>query len=104
MNRRSIIIATTAATATTLLAGRPTRAAEPLKPLDTSHPPAKALKYVNDFNNADPSVYEAGSGERCSNCVHYEARNDEQGTCAIFPGFSVAAKGWCAGWVAAPSG
>jgi hypothetical protein len=75
-------------------------AGEALKPLDRSHPPAQALSFVDDAADADPAVYKEGS--RCDNCLHFraDAAPGESGGCALFPGFSVPAAGWCAGWVA----
>lgn len=105
MKRRTLLTLTGAATLGMLARDR-VIAAESLTPLDTSHPPAKALAYVEDAANADPSRYQPGS--RCDNCTHYQpqAGAADRGGCALFPGFSVTAGGWCAGWVAqtAPSG
>ena len=77
------------------------RAAEELKELPTSNPQATALAYVPDAANADKSRYPAGAKQDCANCLHYKSLDAEWGSCALFPGFKVKAKGWCAGWVAA---
>ena len=101
MKRRTLLTLTGAATLAALSRDR-VIASESLKPLDTSHPPAKALAYVEDAANADPSRFQAGS--RCDNCTHYQPHTGsaDRGGCALFPGFSVTAAGWCAGWVPQP--
>lgn len=61
-----------------------------------SNATAKALHYVEDSTKA---VAPHKAGEDCSNCVHYQGKPGEAyGGCAIFPGFDVNAKGWCAGY------
>ena len=84
------------------LLDRSTWAAD-LEPVPADNPQAKALAY---FANAA----DAGSGEFpnwaatqfCDNCVHYTAIDDATGKCALIPNYSVAAKGWCKVWMAAP--
>ena len=45
---------------------------------------------------------EEGKKQFCDNCLHYKPSEEEGwGPCAIFPGFVVAAKGWCNVWVKA---
>ena len=73
---------------------------ESLARLNRSHPPAQALKYVEDASRADPSVYPADASPSCASCRHYQGSNDPRGGCALYPGFSVRASGWCTGWVA----
>ena len=77
-------------------------ASETLQPLDRSNQAAKTLAYVDDAADADPERHQAGS--RCDNCRHFQPDKAAAGTggCALFPGFSVVATGWCAGWVADP--
>lgn len=59
---------------------------------------AKALKYVDDANKAPPPHK---AGQDCAACVHFQGKaGEEWGPCAIFPGFDVNAKGWCAGFQA----
>lgn len=98
--KRRTILKLTGTTALGVFACDRLIASEPLKPLDTSHPAAKALAYVENAADADPGRYQPGS--RCDNCTHYlpQSGSAEVGGCALFPGFSVTAAGWCAGWVA----
>ena len=102
MKRRTILKLTGTA-ALGVLAHDRLIASESLKPLDTTNPAAKALAYVEDAADADPSRYKPGS--RCDNCTHYQPEKGtaERAGCALFPGFSVTAAGWCAGWVADPA-
>jgi hypothetical protein len=101
VKRRTLITAGPMMTALALgLIGRNAVAqAQPLQPLDQSNPAAKALHYVDDAANADPTLYDdAKAGEVCSNCVHFQDPDSARGGCALFPGYSVAAQGWCSGW------
>ncbi|MGE0622846.1 MAG: high-potential iron-sulfur protein [Pseudomonadales bacterium] len=99
MQRRTILKLSGAA-ALSAFAHNRLIASTALKPLDASHPAAKALAYVENAADADPSRYLQGS--RCDNCTHYQPQQgaSDIGGCALFPGFSVVATGWCAGWVA----
>ena len=69
--------------------------------LDPESPQAKALGYVEHFDDVDQDVwarYEAG--QQCSNCQL--AQGDVTAdwmNCGIFPGKQVAKKGWCNAWV-----
>ena len=74
--------------------------------LDESNPTAVALGYKHDANDVDVDRFpkrasEEGKTQFCDNCLHYKPSPDEEGwgPCAIFPGFNVAAKGWCNVWV-----
>ena len=67
--------------------------AAPLPKLPPSHPQAKALKYVEDAAKVKDPAYKAGS--LCLNCQFFTAANSG---CALFAGFQVAPKGWCAAW------
>lgn len=59
---------------------------------------AAALKYTEDASKAQ-APHKAG--QDCSNCQHYQGKAGEAfGACALFPGFDVNAKGWCAGYAA----
>jgi hypothetical protein len=59
--------------------------------LDSSDPTAKALGYVTKSAKPDAN---------CANCSQFQAKaGDAMGPCTIFPGKSVAAAGWCSGWV-----
>ena len=75
--------------------------------LDESNPTAVALGYKHDANDVDVDRFakratEEGKTQFCDNCLHYKPSDEEGwGPCAIFPGFNVAAKGWCNVWVKA---
>ena len=75
--------------------------------LDESNPTAVALGYKHDANEVDVDRFakratEEGKKQFCDNCLHYKTSDEEGwGPCAIFPGFNVAAKGWCNVWVQA---
>ena len=75
--------------------------------LDESNPTAVALGYKHDANDVDVDRFakratEEGKKQFCDNCLHYKPSDEEGwGPCAIFPGFNVAAKGWCNVWVKA---
>jgi len=63
-----------------------------------SDPTAKALGYVEDASKVDKTKFPAFKpGAHCATCNFYQGKaGDEYGPCQIFPGKSVAAKGWCA--------
>lgn len=69
------------------------RAAAALPPLPLTNAQAKALNYVEDATKVTSATFKPGS--TCENCSFFTA---DTGACAIFPGFSVAPKGWCSGW------
>lgn len=76
---------------------RRARAAD-LPHLTLADPTAKALHYVDDSSKA---VAPHKAGQDCSNCMHYSGKaGAPDGPCALFPGKSVNAKGWCAGYAA----
>ena len=75
------------------------------------HPTAAALSYVHDAEKSPKRGTEEQRNHYCDNCIHYKATavaepnpQDGRGTCALLPGFLVAAKGWCSVWVAKPPG
>ena len=93
--RRFLIQAAVAATALPLLArmaGQPASAAA-LPPLTSANAQAKALGYVADASKTTNAAHKPGSV--CANCQFFTAAT---GACAIFPGFTVAPKGWCSAW------
>lgn len=78
-----------------------------LPKLDEADPTAMALGYVHDANDTDVAKFpkratEEGKLQFCDNCLQYAATEEGWGTCAIFPGKLVAARGWCNVWVAQP--
>jgi hypothetical protein len=76
--------------------------AEGLKPLDTKDSAASALGFVIDASSAGSNpMYK--KGQHCASCAHYQGQtSDPIGGCNIYPGRSVPANGWCAGWSARP--
>lgn len=95
--RRFLKLVGGASAAAVLLGSLPRRVWAALPHLSiTNNATAKALHYVEDATKA---VAPHKAGEDCSNCVHYTGKaGDAYGGCAIFPGFDVNAKGWCAGY------
>lgn len=62
--------------------------------LSTDDPTAKALQYVHAS---------AVEGANCDNCMYIQGEaGAEWRPCAIFPGKTVNAKGWCSAWVKKP--
>ncbi len=66
--------------------------------LAESDPTAKALGYVEDAGKVDKTKFPGyKAGAHCATCNFYQGKGSEEyGPCQIFPGKSVAAKGWCA--------
>jgi hypothetical protein len=92
--RRFLVRATVGAAMLPLLGQLATqRAAAALPPLSLTNAQAKALNYVEDATKVTSATFKPGS--TCENCSFFTA---DTGACAIFPGFSVAPKGWCSGW------
>ena len=97
INRRTFVKLSSGAAAAALTSQ--IIAQESLQRLPPENPQAKALKYVEDVQANPPDTYPADSGQNCANCLHYKAVDDQWGSCAIFPGYRVAAAGWCSAWV-----
>lgn len=92
--RRRFLLRTAAATAALpLLALMPHRALAELPPLPVTNAQAKALNYTDDASKTTHSTHKPDSF--CDNCQFYVAATRG---CSIFPGFSVAPKGWCSAW------
>jgi hypothetical protein len=67
--------------------------AQALKPLPADNATAKALAYTADAATTKHASFKPGSS--CANCQFFTAGT---GGCTLFPGFAVAAKGWCSAW------
>ena len=67
--------------------------AAPLPKLPPGHPQAKALHYAEDASKVADPAHKGGS--TCLNCQFFTAGSN---ACALFAGFQVAPKGWCAAW------
>jgi len=66
--------------------------------LSESDPTAKALGYVEDASKVDKTKFPSyKAGAHCATCNFFQGKPaDAYAPCQIFPGKSVAAKGWCA--------
>ncbi len=69
--------------------------------LSESDPQAQALGYKNDAKQVDTKKFANHKpDQQCQNCQQFQAKGKEEwAPCAIFPGKSVHAKGWCSAWV-----
>ena len=98
--RRFLLNMAVAAPAGSLVVSQAAMAAE-LPKLALDDPLAVGLQYVEDATTSTSPVYKAGSD--CANCLQIQGTDgDAYRPCAIVPGKSVAAKGWCSAWVAKP--
>jgi hypothetical protein len=61
--------------------------------LTDADPTAKAMSYVEDAGASKSTLYRSGS--ICANCQFYNGPDVGYGTCQLFPGKAVNAKGWC---------
>lgn len=78
-------------------------AAVALPHLATDDPAAKSLAYTEDASKLDAAKETSSKrGSTCSGCLQYQAAQESGGyaPCTIFPGKSVAGKGWCRAFVA----
>lgn len=75
--------------------------AQTLPELSESDATASALGYKADTTKVDKAKYPNHKDEQvCSNCNLVQGKDgDALRPCAIFPGKSVAANGWCAAYV-----
>lgn len=106
MNRRRLLGHAAAAAAIPLLTLDAPRAwaAESLPKVEESNATAKALSYVHVAADSPKRAKPEQQTQYCDNCLHYAAGGEEGwGTCAVIPGYLVAAKGWCMVWVAKPA-
>jgi hypothetical protein len=91
--RKFLVAAVLAVVAAPLLGAAPPARAAALPRLPGSNVQAKALGYLPDASKSANPARKAGSA--CANCQFYTAAT---GACALFPGFSVEAQGWCSAW------
>lgn len=78
-------------------------AAAPVAPatlpnLELNNPTAKALGYVEDAAKVDKAKYPKHTADQiCANCALMQGNvKNVRNPCVLFPGRSVASKGWCA--------
>jgi hypothetical protein len=78
--------------------------AQGLPQVSEDDPTAKAMKYTHDASTVDAaSRTNPAEVQHCSNCALIQGEDGaEWRPCAIFPGKSVNANGWCSVW--APKG
>lgn len=70
--------------------------ADELPHLTLADPTAKVMGYVEDASASTNALYKAGS--TCANCQFYQGPDVGYGTCQLFPGKAVNAKGWCSSY------
>jgi High potential iron-sulfur protein len=71
--------------------------ADELPHLSPNDPLAKALTYTEDASTTTVATHAPGSA--CANCNFFQGGSGAFGACQLFPGKTVNAKGWCAGYV-----
>ncbi len=98
-SRRSFIQCVLLAGSAPLLAAVSSRSASAadLPPLTLDNPTAKALAYVESTDGISHPAFKPGS--LCSNCQFIQGNADDpRRPCSLFPGYTVASKGWCSAW------
>ena len=76
--------------------------ADDLPPLAESDPTASALGYKEDASKVDASKFPTHKpSDTCHACNFYQG-SGPRGACTLFPGKSVAGKGWCSAFAAKP--
>lgn len=69
--------------------------ADDLPPLAESDPTGSALGYKEDASKVDAAKFPAHKpAQICAGCSFYQGTGP-RGACTLFPGKSVAGKGWC---------
>ncbi len=76
-----------------------------LPPLAVDDPAAVALGYHEDTGTVDAAAFPRHAADQfCHNCALYQGTGESvRGPCAIFPGKTVAAGGWCNAWAPKPA-
>jgi hypothetical protein len=97
--RRTFIIHTAAASASTLL-GAQAVFAQKLEPVKDTDANAVALGYKTDGSKTDTKKYpKYAKDQSCANCALWQGdAKATEGKCALFAGKAVAAKAWCSAW------
>ena len=74
--------------------------ADDLPPLAESDPTGSALGYKEDASQVDASKFpQHKPTQTCLTCNFYQG-SGPRGACTLFPGKSVAGKGWCSAFAA----
>ncbi len=106
LSRRKFLGGVAAAVPVTAISIRQTAEAQDLPPVELEDPTARALYYLHDAANVDTSIPQGARympGQNCANCVQIQGNDgDEWRPCALFPGKSVNAAGWCSVWAPKP--
>jgi hypothetical protein len=76
----------------------------PVPALTPTDPAAGALGYTDDASSVDAKANPTYRvDQNCVTCAQYQGKaSDTRGACNIFPGKSVAGKGWCKVWAKRP--
>ena len=100
--RRFIRLALASAAAPFAVAIAPEASAADLPHLEESDPVANALGYRHDTRQVDAAKYPTHKPDQiCAGCNFAGApQADGWVPCTLFPGKSVAPKGWCLSWSA----
>ena len=83
--------------------------AQNLPKVDERDPSAAALGFKHNAASIDSMAFPQrsmatdGDTQFCNNCALYTADDEQWGVCALFPGKSVAAQGWCNVWSLKPA-
>lgn len=101
LNRRNMlkksILGLTAITATSMLGTNVY--ADGLPDLTEEDPMAMGLGYKKDTATVDAAKQPKHAADQsCAKCALFTATTDGVGTCTIFAGKQVSAKGWCTAW------
>ena len=95
-SRRQFIIYSAAGAASLAIGGQ----ANAQVALTEADPQAAALGYKADGATVDKAKFaKYQDGQNCANCMLYTSKSADAGTCNIFGGKMVSAKGWCNAWV-----
>jgi hypothetical protein len=76
----------------------------PVPALTPADPAAGALGYTDNASSIDAKANPTYKVDQtCANCGQFrDNASDTRGACNVFPGKSVAAKGWCKVWAKRP--
>lgn len=106
LSRRSFLSTVAVAVPVSAVTISQTAHAQDLPPVELNDPTAQALYYLHDATQVDTSNPQGARympGQTCSNCVQIQGDDGaEWRPCALFPGKSVNAAGWCSVWAAKP--
>lgn len=106
LSRRLFLSRVAAAVPATAIGINEVARAQELPPVDPADPTAQALFYVHDATDVDTSLPQNArfeAGQNCANCIQLQGtEGDQWRPCALFPGKTVNADGWCSVWTAKP--